>query len=92
MGYLRPLESCKAQGTKLIVGVDTDSPVARLKGPQRPVVPHEQRVQVLAGLEAADAVVIFEEDTPLKLIPLIEGISTSRLVNRITQRNTGTVL
>lgn len=68
VGHLKLLESCKALGTKLVVGLNSDASVSRLKGPQRPVVPHEQRAQVLSGLEAVDAVVMFEEDTPLNLI------------------------
>src|SRR5262249_26609057 len=53
---------------RLVVGLNSDASVTRLKGEGRPVQGQEARAEVLAGLEAVDVVVIFEEDTPLELI------------------------
>ena len=55
-------------GTKLVLGLNSDASVCRLKGPARPVVGENERARVMAALAAVDAVVVFEEDTPLELI------------------------
>jgi D-glycero-beta-D-manno-heptose 1-phosphate adenylyltransferase len=67
-GHISYLEASKAKGDKLIIGLNTDASVARLKGPSRPIVPEMARARVLAALEAVDAVVLFDEATPLALI------------------------
>jgi D-beta-D-heptose 7-phosphate kinase/D-beta-D-heptose 1-phosphate adenosyltransferase len=67
-GHISLLEKARRMGDRLIVAINTDSSVRRLKGPQRPVVAENERAQVLAALGAVDAVVIFEQDTPLQLI------------------------
>lgn len=67
-GHLRLLEEAAAQGDKLIVGLNSDASVRRLKGPDRPLQLEGDRALVLAALERVDAVVIFEEDTPAALI------------------------
>jgi len=67
-GHVLGLQRAKEEGTRLVVGVNTDAGIQRLKGPGRPLVPLEQRLQVLAGLSAVDAVVAFDEDTPIGLI------------------------
>jgi D-beta-D-heptose 7-phosphate kinase/D-beta-D-heptose 1-phosphate adenosyltransferase len=63
-GHVTMLETARALGDCLIVLVNSDESVRRLKGPGRPLVPEEDRVAVLQGLSAVDAVVVFEEDTP----------------------------
>ena len=67
-GHVSYLEEAKSFGDRLIVAVNDDASVARLKGPTRPVTPLEDRMAVLAGLAAVDWVVPFAEDTPAALI------------------------
>lgn len=67
-GHVLYLESAKNLGDILIVGLNSDASVQRLKGPNRPVNPQEERGIVLAALEAVDYVVIFDTDTPYHLI------------------------
>ena len=115
VGHIRLLEEARHRGDRLIVGLNSDSSVRELKGPLRPIVGERERAQVLAALSAVDAVVVFSESTPLRLIealrpdvlvkggdyteenvvgarevrswggrleliPLLEGISTTRLI------------
>ena len=69
IGHVHYLNQAKAQGQRLIVGLNADSSVKRLgKGDDRPINPEEARAGVLNGLKAIDAVVVFDEDTPLNLI------------------------
>ena len=70
-GHVAYLEQARAMAGALIVGINSDRSVRRLKGPGRPVVPQEDRARVLAALRAVDRVVIFEEDTAATLIELI---------------------
>lgn len=67
-GHVDILSAARALGDALVVGVNTDDSVRRLKGPSRPVRNENDRAHVLAALEAVDAVVLFDEDTPLELI------------------------
>ena len=67
-GHVDILAAARALGDRLVVGVNTDASVKRLKGPARPVRSERERVHVLAALESVDAVVLFDEDTPLELI------------------------
>jgi len=67
-GHVEYLHEARAMGGALVVGVNTDASVARLKGPDRPVVSQADRALVLAGLESVDAVTLFDEDTPAELI------------------------
>ncbi len=67
-GHLHLLEAAAALGDVLVVGINTDSSVRRLKGPARPILPFKERARLLAGLEVVDWVVGFEEDTPEALI------------------------
>ena len=64
----RLLEDCRKFGTKLVLGLNSDASVCRLKGPTRPIVGENERARVMAALAAVDAVVLFAEDTPLELI------------------------
>jgi len=71
-GHVRYLEEARSLGDALIVGVNTDASVKRLgKGPHRPLTPAADRARVLAALTCVDRVVLFPEDTPLKLITLL---------------------
>jgi len=68
-GHVEYLESARAEGNALVVGVNADRSAASLgKGPGRPLVPAEARARVLAGLGCVDCVVLFDEATPLSLI------------------------
>lgn len=67
-GHVDVLNVARSHGDALIVGVNSDASVRRLKGPSRPVRTEHDRAYVLAALEAVDAVVVFAEDTPLELI------------------------
>jgi D-glycero-beta-D-manno-heptose 1-phosphate adenylyltransferase len=67
-GHIDVLASARAAGDALIVGLNSDSSVRRLKGPDRPVRTEAERAYVLAALRDVDAVVTFSEDTPLNLI------------------------
>ena len=68
-GHVDLLARAKAEGDKLVLGLNSDLSVRRLnKSPERPVNPQEQRAYVLAHLESVDLVVIFDQDTPLELI------------------------
>jgi D-beta-D-heptose 7-phosphate kinase / D-beta-D-heptose 1-phosphate adenosyltransferase len=71
IGHIRLLEEARRKGDRLIVGLNSDDSVRRLKGPLRPIVGELERGQVLAALSAVDAVVVFSEDTPLRLIEAI---------------------
>ena len=67
-GHIDVLTQSRACGDALVVGVNSDDSVRRLKGPARPVRNEADRAYVLAGLESVDAVVLFSDDTPLELI------------------------
>ncbi len=118
-GHVRFLQQCRAQGDVLVVGLNSDASVrAQNKGTERPIVPQDQRAEVLAALQSVDYVVLFDEPTPLNIIkkvspnvlikgqdwsergvvgrehveagggrvvllPLMEGVSTTQIVNRI---------
>ncbi len=71
-GHVRYLAEAKRLGDILIVGVNSDASVKRLKGESRPINTQEDRMAVLAGLEAVDFVVLFDEDTPYALISAIK--------------------
>lgn len=71
-GHVTYLEAAKKRGDKLVLGLNTDRSVSALKGPTRPVVNENDRARVLAALESVDAVILFDEDTPLNLINTIK--------------------
>src|SRR5580698_8203464 len=71
-GHVKVLTAARGACDRLIVGLNSDASVKRLKGETRPVQTERARAEVLAALEAVDLVAIFEEDTPLKLITRIE--------------------
>ena len=117
-GHLSLLHGAAALGDVLVLAINSDASVRRLKGPERPLVPAAERVAMLAALECVDAVTVFDEDTPeeilravrpdvlvkgqdyqlsgvvgrdivesyggrVVLLPLVQGRSTSSLVERI---------
>lgn len=72
VGHLRYLKAAKKLGDILVIGLNSDLSVSRLKGPDRPICPESERQEMLLGLKAVDYVFIFEEDTPLNLIQKIK--------------------
>lgn len=113
IGHIRYLKEAKRFGDILIIGLNSDSSVSSIKQ-GRPIIPEEQRAEVLSSLYMVDYVVIFDEDTPYELIkeiepdvlvkgadwkmeeivgsdivketytiPIIEGVSTSKIIERI---------
>ncbi|MGB8768333.1 MAG: bifunctional D-glycero-beta-D-manno-heptose-7-phosphate kinase/D-glycero-beta-D-manno-heptose 1-phosphate adenylyltransferase HldE [Candidatus Korobacteraceae bacterium] len=122
IGHITLLERARRKGDRLIVAVNSDASVRRLKGRSRPIAAESERARILAALSAVDAVVVFNESTPLKLIeeirpdvlvkggdyreeavvgahevrawggrveliPLVEGISTTRLIAKATPKS-----
>ncbi len=67
-GHVRLLEKARSLGDLLILALNTDASVARLKGPTRPLISEEERARMALALEAVDAVTFFDEDTPRELI------------------------
>ena len=67
-GHIRCLEQARALGDLLIVAINSDASVRRMKGAERPVMPEGERAEVLAALAAVDYVTVFEEDTPREII------------------------
>jgi D-beta-D-heptose 7-phosphate kinase/D-beta-D-heptose 1-phosphate adenosyltransferase len=70
-GHVRYLAAARSLGDLLVVGLNSDASVGRLKGPRRPITPQAQRAEVLAALASVDLVVIFDEDDPRRLIETI---------------------
>jgi len=68
LGHVRYLEEAKSLGDILVVGVNSDSSVRKLKGPKRPILLEEERTEILSGLGCVDYITIFNEADPLKLI------------------------
>ncbi len=118
MGHVDYLEKARKLGNRLVVGVNSDNSVTKLKGAGRPVTDESSRVRVLAAMQFVDAVVVFDEPTPsrviaevvpdilvkgddylaedivgadvvtgnggqVRTIPIVEGYSTSRIIERI---------
>jgi D-beta-D-heptose 7-phosphate kinase/D-beta-D-heptose 1-phosphate adenosyltransferase len=117
IGHITLLEDARREGARLVVAINSDASVSALKGPSRPIVGERERARILAALAAVDAVVVFSEPTPLrviealrpdvivkggdyteetvvgakevhswggrvKLVPIVEGFSTTRLIAR----------
>lgn len=72
LGHVDYLAKAKDLGERLIIGVNTDSSVKRLKGEHRPLQDENSRLHILAALQSVDAVILFDEDTPYELIKEIE--------------------
>lgn len=71
-GHIRYLQEARALGDALIVGVNSDRSVRANKGPERPITPEAERVEVLAALACVDAVAVFDEETPADIIKRIQ--------------------
>ena len=72
VGHIRYLEEAKTLGDILIVGVNSDTSVRKLKGPKRPVLPVEERTEILSGLACVDYITVFDELDPLALITSLQ--------------------
>ncbi len=70
-GHVRYLTSAASWGEILVVGINSDLSVKKIKGPKRPIVPENQRAEVLSGLKCVNFVTLFDEPDPLNLIRLI---------------------
>ncbi len=71
VGHIALLEQCREFGDKVVIGLNSDASVRQLKGPTRPLVSESERARVLAALGATDAVIIFDQPTPLELIQAV---------------------
>lgn len=71
-GHAHYLADARALGDLLVVGINSDASVSRLKGPSRPIVPEHDRAELLRALRVVDYVLLFEEDTPLELIKQVQ--------------------
>lgn len=67
-GHVRYLHDARSHGDALIVGLNSDRSVRAIKGPERPIVPQQERAEVLSALASVDAVCIFDEETPARII------------------------
>ena len=70
-GHIRTLEAARSRGDVLILALNTDASVQRMKGPTRPVICQNDRARLAAGLAAVNAVAFFDEDTPRELIAAV---------------------
>jgi len=77
VGHLKILKECAKLGDTLIVGINSDESTRRLKGPLRPIIPEDQRAEIVQSLCFVDGVVIFDEDNPLEVI---KGVKPDVLV------------
>jgi rfaE bifunctional protein nucleotidyltransferase chain/domain len=84
LGHLDYLEKARQLGDRLVVGLNTDASIKRLKGSTRPIIPQVARARLLAALAFVDAVILFSDDTPLELIKTL-------LPDRLTKGNDYTV-
>jgi rfaE bifunctional protein nucleotidyltransferase chain/domain len=67
-GHIKLLEAARSKGDALVVGINSDDSVRALKGAGRPVIPEQERAEILANFESVDAVVVFDELTPQKTV------------------------
>ena len=72
VGHIRYLEEAKALGDILVVGINSDRSVRNIKGPLRPILPEEERAEILSGLGCVDYITIFDEADPLELISSLQ--------------------
>ena len=71
-GHVRYLKAARAEGDVLIVALNSDRSVRAVKGPTRPIVPEQERAEIIAALAVVDAAVIFDEDTPGRIIDRLQ--------------------
>jgi D-glycero-beta-D-manno-heptose 1-phosphate adenylyltransferase len=92
VGHVRYLEEARALGDLLIVGVNGDAAVRRLKGPGRPLMPARERAEIIASLRAVDHVVIFDDDTADQLVaalrPAVHAKGTDYTPESVPERAT----
>jgi D-beta-D-heptose 7-phosphate kinase/D-beta-D-heptose 1-phosphate adenosyltransferase len=67
-GHIALLEAARREGDRLVVAINSDSSVARLKGVGRPLLPEAERAEALRALESVDAVVVYDEETPIEVV------------------------
>ncbi len=85
-GHIRLLEAARSLGDVLVLALNTDSSIERIKGPSRPLMPEAERAELAAAIEAVDAVTLFDEDTPRELIAqllpdvLVKGADWSHFI------------
>lgn len=72
IGHITLIEDARREGDRLVVAINSDASVRELKGPTRPIVSERERARILAALAAVDAVIIFDEPTPLRLIEALQ--------------------
>src|SRR5580765_4382726 len=70
-GHIRLLEQARTLGDVLILALNSDASVRRMKGPSRPLIPEDERAEMALALEAVDAVTLFDEETPRELIAAV---------------------
>jgi rfaE bifunctional protein nucleotidyltransferase chain/domain len=70
-GHIRLLEQARTLGDVLILALNSDASVRRMKGPSRPLIPEDERAEMALALEAVDAVALFDEETPRELIAAV---------------------
>jgi rfaE bifunctional protein nucleotidyltransferase chain/domain len=98
-GHIRLLERARTLGDRLIVAINSDASIRRLKGPERPILPEAERAELMASLAAVDAVTVFDEDTPHALLEallpdvLVKGADWSHWIagREIVEGNGGVV-
>ncbi|MHC4263039.1 MAG: adenylyltransferase/cytidyltransferase family protein [Planctomycetota bacterium] len=90
VGHLRYLQDAASRGDRLVVAVNADASVTRLKGPERPLVPFSERAELLAGLACVDLVLPFEEPTLeatlRELVPDVHAKGTDYTVETVPER------
>jgi rfaE bifunctional protein nucleotidyltransferase chain/domain len=85
-GHIRLLEQARSLGDLLVLALNSDASVRRMKGPTRPLIPEDERTEMALALEAVDAVTLFDEETPRELIAallpdvLIKGADWSHFI------------
>ena len=72
-GHIKYLKKSKEQGDFLVVGLNSDSSIKRLKGSNRPIMPERARAEILASLEFVDFIMIFDEDSPCKHLSILKS-------------------
>ncbi|MDO8521815.1 MAG: D-glycero-beta-D-manno-heptose 1-phosphate adenylyltransferase [bacterium] len=90
VGHVRYLQGARKLGSMLVVGINSDASVRRLKGPGRPIVPARERAEIVSALRAVDAVFIFNDATPIRwlkqLKPHIHVKGADRTVDQVVEK------
>ncbi|HKA35700.1 MAG TPA: adenylyltransferase/cytidyltransferase family protein [Thermoanaerobaculia bacterium] len=91
VGHVRYLEAARDEGNFLVVGVNSDRSVRAAKGPGRPILPENERAEIVAALFCVDAVVLFDEDSPAELIaalrPAVHAKGTDYSAGSVPERD-----